>query len=209
LGSSALSLLAFVVLGPSINRYIERILLRLSLAKFDLRPRFSVSLRRLRTIERKIGTALELLLDTQDPRKIDNIRRALATCGIKEYDFFARKGKRSFMSSVSCGSPVAPDQIVISKMLLKFLAKRTRVIDLEQLAFEWDLFFLQFELERLRQERPARYLIPIKLGESLRGLLFVSGTADQRALAGERVTEGIADLALLTTQLRYQHSSNP
>jgi hypothetical protein len=208
-GSSALSLLAFVVLAPSTNRYIERILLRLSLAKLDLRPRFSISLRRLRTIERKIGTALELLLDTQDPRKIANIRRALATCGIKEYVFFARKGKRSFMSSVNCGSPVAPDQIVISKMLLKFLAKRTRVIDLEQLAFEWDLFFLQFELQRLRQERPARYLIPIKLGESLRGLLFVSNTADQRALAGERVTEGIADLALLTTQLRYQHSSNP
>ena len=112
------------------------------------------------------------------------------------------------MSSVNCGSPAQPDQIVISQMLLKFLSKRTRAIDLEQLPFEWSLFFLQFELERLRQERPARYLIPVKLGESLRGLLFVSNTADQRALAGERVTEGITDLALLTTQLRYQHSSS-
>lgn len=200
-GADILSLLAFVLLVPFMHQHIERLLLHLSLARFD-------SLRRLRTIERKIGTALELLLDTQDPRKIGNIRRALSTCGIKEYVFLARKEKRTFVSSVNCGSPAQPDQLVISQMLLKFLSKRIRAIDLEQLPFEWSLFFLQFELERLRQERPARYLIPIRLGESLRGLLFVSNTADQRALAGERVTEGITDLALLTTQLRYQHSSS-
>jgi hypothetical protein len=181
-------------------------LLYLSLAKLNLRSRPQIFLRRLLTIERRVRDALELLLNPQDPKGIGQIRQAMLTCGVKEYTFLSRKESLVFVNSVTCGHSSPPDQITVSPMLLEFLAKRKHVIDLEQLAYEWHLFFLQFELERLRLERPAKYLIPIKLGESLRGLLIISNAADERVLAGEHVAGGISDIALVTTQLRYQHS---
>ncbi|MFY9822606.1 MAG: hypothetical protein WAM82_14570 [Thermoanaerobaculia bacterium] len=208
-GSKILGLSAFVLLVPPAHRRIERFLLHLSLIKLNLRSRRPLILLRLHQIEEKIATALELLLNTQDPRGIGQIRDALSACGINEYTFMSRKEGRIFANSVSCSSSAQPDQLEISEMLLEFFRKHRAALDLDQLPYEWSTFFVQFELERLRMERPAKYLIPIKLGESLRGLLFVSKTSDERVLGGEEITDSIAEIALLTTQLRYQHFTPP
>ncbi len=204
-GAKALGLSTFVLLIPPIHRLIERFMLFLSMTKMSLKRPY-VSLRRLAKIEKKIQGALDLLLNLRDPRNIGQIQQALLTCGITEYAFFSRKDKSTFAGSVTCGNLGVSGEIELSPLLLGFLAKQKKAIDLKQLAYRWDLFFFQFELERLRQELAAKYLIPINLGESLRGLLIISNDADQRALAGEGVTESITDIALVTTQLRYQHS---
>lgn len=205
-GANVLGLSASFLVIPPIHRRIERLLLYLSFARITTKPRLTFTFP-LDSIERKIDRTLELLLDTRNPHSVGQVRKALSACGVKQYAFFARRRKLAFESSVLCLETDPPDQLYISRMLLKFFEKKQSLIDLERLAFDPKLVFVQFEIERLRRAIPARYLLPILLGGSVRGLLFVYAVEEERALAGEQVTSGVADVGLLTTQLRYRHSS--
>ena len=66
-------------------------------------------------------------------------------------------------------------RIPLSDALRKFLVREPQFHDLEQAPYEWRYFFLQFELYRLQHFTGCGYLLPICLGPSLRGLLFIPG----------------------------------
>lgn len=217
-GAEVFTVLSAMALVPSLHHWIEKLLIHLSFADIRWHRYLPSRYSHLQAIEHRVSRALELLFDTRDPRSLGQVRRALAACGVRDYAFFARRGKRTFESSVLRHTTELPDQIQVSKMLLKFLGRTRTPIDLAHLAFDRKLFFVQFEIERLVDrliKRPKKktsdshcYLLPILLGNSVRGLLFLFDVQDkhERAIGVEPVAAGMRNLGVLTTQLRYRHS---
>jgi hypothetical protein len=102
--------------------------------------------------------------------------------------------------AASDASPEAPGQLPdsfeFSHELRHFLGKRRHFIDLHAMAFEWPFFFHQFELFRLSHATRCRFLLPISVGDSLRGLLLLPDTPATPALANPAISPNLNNLGL-------------
>ena len=79
---------------------------------------------------------------------------------------------------------------------MEFLAGHRGFIDLDEAAYEWRYFFHQFELYRLQLQTGARYLLPITLGTSLRGLLLLPDREQPLLPGDESVAESVNTVGL-------------
>jgi hypothetical protein len=116
--------------------------------------------------------------------------------GIDAYVFYSRCGADAFAATASRTSgPVAP-RLDLSDGLRDFLASRPTFVDLTHLAFEWRYFFHQFELARLARASGGRYLLPVCLGPSLRGLLLLPDGEAQERVSRDALAAQVSSLAL-------------
>lgn len=166
-----------------------------------------LSVRQLPKVERSAERALESLLD-EDPALAfqDSIRAALAAVPLRRYAFYARTSPRSFVLVASEDAPAElPLSFEASRHLQKRLAKLHAAFDLAALAWTRSLFFQSFELHRIGTalaggsgREPDGIVLPIRLGRSLRGILYApaEGETGMPGLSNDEVTDAVNDLGL-------------
>ena len=89
----------------------------------------------------------------------------------------------------------------MSEGVRKFLGRRRHFVDLQTVAFEWPFFFYQFELHRIRKGTGCRYMLPVSVGESLRGLLLLPDGPGEKVKVWNPPADGFAYPAVLATFL--------
>lgn len=99
------------------------------------------------------------------------------------------------------GSGEAPAVVCPSERLQRYLAQGAgTALDLRNVALDWRCFFLQHELFRLERETGCRYLLPIRLGSSLRGLLLLPDGADSRRVCRDLTGAEVGKLGLVVAE---------
>lgn len=102
----------------------------------------------------------------------------------------------------SQGARLGASHLELSTQLLDFLSRQKGLINLDRVALEWRFFFVQFELHRLQQDLRDRYLLPLRLGKSLRGLLLLPDRErGERLLVRSSVPREIGILSLAAAHL--------
>jgi hypothetical protein len=89
-----------------------------------------------------------------------------------------------------------PQSVQFSEQLRKFLGHRHHFIDLQAMAYEWPFFFNQFELHRFAEQTGCRYVLPIAVGESVRGLLLLPASAGGSVVSNPAVSPKINNLGI-------------
>jgi hypothetical protein len=188
-GTSIVSVLVVVLVFGPLWRILERLFL-------------AVAVPQARHVQRRVAEALERLA-CQPPGAPceDELARLFADLGAEGYAFYARSPNDAFGLTGAWLFRVPPAEVELSAAVREYLAERPRFHDLAGLAYEWRYFFFQFELTRLGRAVGCRYLLPVTLGPSLRGLLFLpEGPAQERisrdALAGDLASVGLQAAAL-------------
>ena len=162
--------IAVFVLVP-MERYLHRLLTRMSV-------------RKLSQIEERVSEAVESICEVNDSEERQkHIEEALNGFGITSFSlFFRQKPDRFVLYSCSDdSSTVAVKEITLSNHILNALRNHDGFIDLKLVCRDRDFFFHQFELFRIEKKLNCRFIMPIKLGKSLRGLLLLpkSGNHDK------------------------------
>ena len=168
-----------------------------------------LSVRHLPKVERSAEQALEALLD-EDPSFDfrDALHAAFAAIPLQRYAFYARTSSRSFALVASKdASPNLPSAFDASRHLQRRLANVHAAVDLSTIAYDRSLFFQSFELHRIGaslaggpDRPPVGIILPIRLGHSLRGILFApaEGGTGMPELSNEEVSQTVNDLGLAT-----------
>ena len=156
-----------------------------------------VSAPRARIVERSAAEALERMVSTpMDADTSEEIERFLAQAGIHHYSLYAREGHGAFRLTQRRLEGGATEQFTISPMLRDFFAARPRFLDLHDAPYEWSYFFQQFELLRLQQSLECRFLLPICLGPSVRGLLVLPNDEQVARSTQEVFAENVGRVGL-------------
>jgi hypothetical protein len=135
---------------------------------------------RIRAVERSAVDVLERMMDDEDDLDPQaEIERFFRQADVEHYAIYARRSGNRFRLRLNRFGHEVPAEIELSGPLREFLADRPRFVDLHDVPFEWAFFFQQFELLRLQNGAHCRYLLPVCLGPSLRGLLLLPD--DERA----------------------------
>jgi hypothetical protein len=153
----------------------------------------------LRDVARTVDSTLEVLGETADPATAAaEATRVFAEQGLDRYALYRRDGAGRLVLLVdrlgeaqgAVGSQGVqpqemgrlPREIPLSDALRRHLGERPdTVLDLQQVPGQWAHYFAQFELGRLEALTGCRYLLPIRLGTSLRGLLLLPGGEEVQA----------------------------
>lgn len=169
-----------------------------------------LTVRRLRTIEKSVERHLEGMADAPTEGATAEVGRFFAAEGVPSFAIYHREGPGRFTRSTAQGLDSPPHQIELSSDLAAHLGARGhRTIDLQRVARTWDHMFVQFELARLEAGSGCRYLIPVTLGRSLRGLLFLPAVDGHPGLSQEPVAGEVGKLGLALVALRRPSSSRP
>ena len=158
---------AVFVLVP-MERYLHRLLTRMSV-------------RKLSQIEELVSEAVESICEVNDSEERQKrIGEALNGFGITSFSLFFRQKPDSFVlySCSEDSSAAVAKKITLSKHILNALRKHDGFIDLDLVCRDRDFFFHQFELFRIEKQFNCRYIMPIKLGNSLRGILMLPNNKD-------------------------------
>lgn len=160
-GTELVAIAGVVAVLPLIHRTIELGAGRLFVPRLPL-------------IEREIDRVLEAVVDadTQDDRRA-TVAQLFDRLGITGYAFYARGRQGVFQLHLHRLSKSPVESICLSPSLRDFLAERHTFMDLYSVPFEWKYFFHQFELYQLERTTGCRHLLPICLGNSMRGLLLL------------------------------------
>jgi hypothetical protein len=130
---------------------------------------------RLRTIEQGVADVLEQVVGCEtDLERQATVQALLGRLGVDGYLLYVRRKDDSFDVISSAPDLPAAAHLSISRHLRDYFRTNPGFLDLSTAPFEWRLFFHQFELKRLVEATRARYVLPIGLGSSLRGLLFIA-----------------------------------
>lgn len=185
-GTQVLSVTVVVLVLAPAWRFLERF--------FKL-----ISVRDLRRIEKDVESTLEKLIDTTDVSDIrEDIAQALARMNVNGYAFYNRAIKERFDLQMSRNWPTdLPATLQVSESLRVFFGRRQSIVDFKQLAFDWTLFFFSFELKRFEKTTRCRYLLPICLGPSVRGILIVPEDARSCHQISQFVTESMNTVGLV------------
>ncbi len=183
-GADMVSIMAAVLLFPIVHEKLHELLLAISEPK-------------LRRIEHSVEHALEKIVDAED----DAARAAMVSelfehLKVPAYLFLSRRSKGVFVVDINKLGEGAPREIDMSEGARKFLGKRRHFVDLQTVAFEWPFFFYQFELHRIRKGTGCRYMLPVSVGESLRGLLLLPDGPGEKVISHPAVTENINNVGI-------------
>jgi hypothetical protein len=189
-GAELVIFLCVLLIAPSVHHLLHEVLLRISLP-------------RLRRIEHEVEHALEAIVDARDDQaRVHLVSELFKDVQVTRYLFLSRGAEALFYVDINRLDRAVPPSLELSPPLRKFLGKHHHFIDLESLAFEWTFFFHQFELNRLRETTGCRYLLPLSVGESLRGLLLLADGPGTAVIANPAVSTTISNLGLGTALSR-------
>jgi hypothetical protein len=182
--SQILGVLAVLLVIKPLHRAVERFVVMLSAP-------------RLRTIERAVANVLESIVDDRlvtDPR--EEVARLFREWSVEQYVFYSRLRPGILDIALSRMDAEPPVQLVVSHHLFHHLCKQQGFLDLDSVPFEWRHFFHQFELFRLQHHTRCRYLLPLCLGPSLRGLLLLPEHATEAALRHDSLVSRLSAIGV-------------
>jgi hypothetical protein len=191
-GAEMVTIMLVVLVFPFLHEYMHEMLLFMSVPL-------------LRRIEHRVEHALERIIDANtSAERAELVSELLDEIHVSHYLFLSRRKRGVFAIDINTLPPPPPKalsplplvSVELSEPLRDFLGKRRHFIDLNTLAFEWPLFFHQFELHRLARVTRARFLLPISVGDSLRGLLLLADGPPESVIATPALSTNINNLAL-------------
>lgn len=162
-----------------------------------------LSVRNLVRVESGINQTLENVFDQTDPVDIrDEIFSRLGELGVERYAFFVRSSADSFELILKNGwNSGGADSFRMSPYLRHFLGCNPHVVDLNSLAQDDSLFFQSFELLLIGKRIHAGCLLPICLGQSVRGILVTPDCRDGHPLSNtDAFLENVNTLGLATVE---------
>ena len=161
-GAQLISAIACGVLFPAIVRMGRKLIRR-------------VFMHDVYKMEQNVASAIEKVFDESMDTK-DSIANVLSCMKISSFAFYERETMDNFRAILSRNWPVClPESLSVSGMLRGLLGSCHEVIDFAQLPYRPEYFFASFELWRIHLKTEGALLLPICLGTSVRGLLFVKG----------------------------------
>ncbi len=153
-----------------------------------------MSVPRLHRIQKDVEHAIETIVEAEhDAEKCEEIARLFRDWGIHEYALFSRTPK-GFQPTISKLNWPVPDQVAVSGHLRTFLGRKRKFIHLREVPHEWAAFFYQFELYRIERATKCEYLLPICLGNSVRGLLLLPEGKGQQSISKDPWASEISNL---------------
>ena len=186
-GNQIISVLVVAALFPTVLKWVLK-LIRWLFQRETIR------------MEKRMATALETIEDETDNRSA-RIFAVLSCMDIAAFTFYERTASNEFQMRVSknCDGDANP-KLQVSIPLKKWLGAGVGLLDFEDVPGRDDLFFHSFELWGIYKQTLGRWMLPICLGTSVRGLLFVRLSYDgQSALSGREMLENVNELGLAAT----------
>ena len=133
-------------------------------------------------VETRVGRMLEesVASTSREGGFFRNLGEVLRSVGVPRWAFYERMGRDglTLLPTVSEGMPralVVHSAIGASEFFAKRLGGHHRVVERRTLAMSDELFFVSFELTRVMRAIGAESVLPVSLGQSLRGLLAAPG----------------------------------
>lgn len=150
----------------------------------------------------KADILLEASISSNNTSDIESlIDKLLIDLNLREYVLFSRVEENSFTSSINkTNSDYSP--IELSSQMIKMLRNHKKGVRLNNFHMEWKFFFLQFELARARDLLGYGFIVPLCLGNSLRGFLFVPDKVAEDKSSKTNSAQLINDLGVLTTNIK-------
>ena len=161
-----------------------------------------VTIPKLRRIEQGVDSTLEAVVDAENETdRRTEVGQLFDQLGVRKYAFYARGRKGAFEICISRmhsepGNNPATAAFPLSKHLREFLGRKRTFVDLHNAPMEWECFFQQFELYGIRERTRCRYLLPICLGKSVRGLLLLPDGRDEEAICKDPVASNLGALGM-------------
>lgn len=158
--------------------------------------------RELRRIDREVASTLEKVVGESGTNDINaDIIHALEAMNITRYAYYIRRGRDTFGLGPYEGWTGVPHELAVSGFLQGYLGLRKTVIDGKTLWMDWRMFFQSFELKRLERQIRYRFLLPVRLGESVRGILLIPQDGHPNPHPDGRMAERVntVGLAVLTS----------
>lgn len=181
-GSMVLSILLAVLVMIPLHSWLEHNFKRWSVAPLS-------------RLAGDVANELDEFPALSEPERQARIDAFFERWQIPSYAFYARAEGNVFLPVVGHHEGQLPP-LPLSANLLEFLQERPHFCDLEHIPFEWSYYFQQFELYRLQQASGARYLLPLVLGPTVRGLLLLHECPGAEILARDAIAEELAPLGL-------------
>lgn len=127
-------------------------------------------------VEKNVESAMITILDNEDYNA--DLREDFTKCftkfGLDKFAIYIRKGKQDFELYLKKDyQSEIPLTFSISKGLYEYLVSRKHAIEMSLLGLNMASFFQSFELIRLERDLDAGYILPIKLGPSIRGFVVI------------------------------------
>gem|GEM_PF-5992955 len=150
------------------------------------------------TLQAEIDHVLEAVVDTDgEAARRTEVARLFERLKITGYVFYARGQRSVFTRCLDHMTGASADALPISGALREFLGRRHHgFVDLQNVPFEWPYFFHQFELYRIEKATQCRYLLPIRLGKSVRGFLLLAGGRAERDICKQPAAEELGTLGV-------------
>ena len=185
--------------GAEVFGIVLAVFVLLPIERHLLRFLTSLSIRKLKVIESRVADAVDSICEVFDSgERRQRISDSLAGCGIGCYALYFRASPSRFvLYSHAFDSPtVTVPEVTLSEHIRKALQEHEGFVDLEQVCKEWPMFFQQFEFFRIEKQLGCRYLLPIKLGDSLRGILMLPETSENKEMARDPLARPLSNFGV-------------
>ena len=150
-------------------------------------------------MEQDVAAALEKVFD-ESAEKSESICKVLSCVKINSFVFYERVTRDEFRRiGFKNWAEGVPEMMSMSTRLRQRLGTKRELLDFSQLPYSSEWFFESFELWRLHLLTNGALMLPICLGTSVRGLLFV-GARDvvdiptDRSLVGSINSFGLSSM---------------
>lgn len=137
----------------------------------------------MRSIQREVDDILERSLSASNPNDItEQILKMFKRRGVERFSLWLRRDACHYLPEFEPGGS-STESLELSPTLCSRLLKVSSVIDTDAIHSEWDYFFEQFEIDRIATRTAARYIYPLRQGNSVWGLLFIADSPHAQKLA--------------------------
>jgi len=150
---------------------------------------------KLREIEKAVQDTLRTSADAaSDSRKRELVAGFFKKLKVQHYAFYIRGQERRFEEHISQMSSAPETHIELTDKLRTFLGqRRRRFVDLRCVCRRMAILLPSIpKLWRIWQKTGCRYLLPICLGESVRGLLFLPEGEAEKSVCEDALAEDIS-----------------
>ena len=159
-GMRIISAVIFVIVVPGLARFFRKLCRR-------------VFMRKVYRMEQDVAVAIEKVFD-ESMNTGESIYKVLSCMRISSFTFYERVSKDGFRSVVSRNwARRTPEMLSLSGELRQQLGNNHELVEFTSIPYRPELFFVSFELWRLHLGTGGALMLPICLGMSVRGLLFV------------------------------------
>jgi hypothetical protein len=152
--------------------------------------------------------AEDLTHESDRDSAVRKVEQFFIDIGIPGATLYAREGDNDFLRISGDGNERL-SRFSVSAGLQKILSRTRLPVDLTLSPSEWKYFFAQFELHRIGLKTGARFLFPLRQGNSLQGILALPDTEEARKGAREGFTPLVSRLGVMAIRTKPDAGRNP